>query len=245
MFKQLRHNRFSDQIVSQILKLIKEGRLKPGDTLPSERAMARNFGVSRPPLREALKTLEAMGFLEIRQRHMIRVKSFAGPDFYNPLARALDDDESMVLQLIEIRKIFEAWAAERAARVATDEELEELGGIYREIERDFENNALGVDADVKLHLAIYRATHNTVLSHLAFTLLELLRQAQTVTLKLMREDEENKAKLLKQHASIVEAVRQRNPRKARLAVLTHLRFAEKFLKDHEGAGEKKNPAVNG
>ncbi len=234
MFKQLRHSRFSDQIVSQILKLIKEGRLKPGDSLPSERTMAGDFGVSRPPLREALKTLEAMGFLEIRQRHGVRVKSLTGPDFYNPLAAALDNDESMVLQLIEIRKIFEAWAAETAARVATDEELEELGNIYREIERDYENDALGVDADVRLHLAIYRATHNTVLSHLAFTLLELLRQAQTVTRELMLRDKANKAELLRQHEAIVEAVRRRNPRKARAAVLAHLRFAEKFLKGHKG-----------
>lgn len=218
--------------------MIKEGQLKPGDTLPPERTMAQNFGVSRPPLREALKTLEALGFLEILQRHKIRVKSFTRPDFYNPLARALDNDRSMVLQLIEIRKIFESWAAAKASRVATEEELEELEEIYREIERDFDRDALGVDADVKLHLAIYRATHNTVLSHMAFTLLELLHQAQVMTRRLMLADEANKTLLLKQHASIVEALRERNPRKARGAVLAHLRFAEKFLKEYVPQEEK-------
>jgi GntR family transcriptional repressor for pyruvate dehydrogenase complex len=232
MFKPLTHKRFSDHIVTQIMQLIKEGRLKPGDTLPSERRMAQNFGVSRPPLREALKTLEAMGFLEILQRHRVRVKSFTGPDFYSPLAKALDNDESMVFQLIEIRKIFESWAASTASKVATEEEIRELEEIYTEIKNDFDGDKLGVDADVKLHLAIYRATHNTVLAHLAFTLLELLRQAQTVTRRVMLADEENKAALLKQHASIVEAIKERNPRRARGAVLSHLQFAEKYLKKH-------------
>jgi GntR family transcriptional regulator, transcriptional repressor for pyruvate dehydrogenase complex len=232
MFKPLAHKRFSDQIVSQIIQLIKEGRLKPGDTLPSERKMAQNFGVSRPPLREALKTLEAMGFLEILQRHRVRVKSFVSPDLYNPLAKALDNDSSMVFQLIEVRKIFESWAASTASRVATEEEIEELEEIYNQIENDFKRDELGVDADVKLHLAIYRATHNTVLAHLAFTLLESLRQAQTMTRSVMLADEKNKSMLLKQHASIVEAIKERNPRRARGAVLTHLKFAEKYLKKH-------------
>jgi GntR family transcriptional regulator, transcriptional repressor for pyruvate dehydrogenase complex len=232
MFKPLTHKRFSDQIVAQIMQLIKEGQLKPGDTLPSERKMAQNFGVSRPPLREALKTLEAMGFLEILQRHKVRVKSFAGPDFYTPLAKALDNDAGMVFQLLEIRKIFESWAASTASQVATEEEIRELEEIYEEIKNDFDKDKLGVDADVKLHLAIYRATHNTVLAHLAFTLLELLRQAQTVTRRVMLADEDNKAALLKQHASIVEAIKERNPRKARNAAISHLKFAERYLKKH-------------
>jgi GntR family transcriptional repressor for pyruvate dehydrogenase complex len=241
MFKPLTHKRFSDQIVTQIVQLIKEGRLKPGDTLPSERKMAQNFGVSRPPLREALKTLEAMGFLEILQRHRVRVKSFASPDFYNPLAKALDNDASMIFQLIEIRKIFESWAAATASKVATEKELKELEEICRQIKNDFERDELGVDSDVKLHLAIYRATHNTVLTHLAFTLLELLRQAQTMTRKVMLADEKNKAMLLKQHASIVEAIKERNPSKARRAVLSHLNFAEKYLKNHFPPEEQKIP----
>jgi GntR family transcriptional repressor for pyruvate dehydrogenase complex len=241
MFEPLTHKRFSDQIVTQIVQLIKDGRLKPGDTLPSERKMAQNFGVSRPPLREALKTLEAMGFLEILQRHRIRVKSFTGPDFYNPLGKALANDASMVFQLIEIRKIFESWAAATASRVATEKELEELEEICSQIKNDFERDDLGVDSDVKLHLAIYRATHNTVLAHLAFTLLEMLQQAQTMTRKVMLADEKNKAMLLKQHASIVEAIKERNPRKARGAVLSHLNFAEKYLKNHFTPKEQKSP----
>ncbi|MFO8090350.1 MAG: FadR/GntR family transcriptional regulator [Desulfatiglandaceae bacterium] len=241
MFKPLTHKRFSDQIVTQIVQLIKEGRLKPGDTLPSERKMAQNFGVSRPPLREALKTLEAMGFLEILQRHRVRVKSFASPDFYNPLAKALDNDASMIFQLIEIRKIFESWAAATASKVATETELKELEEICNQIKNDFERDELGVDSDVKLHLAIYRATHNTVLAHLAFTLLEQLRHAQTMTRKVMLADEKNKIMLLKQHASIVEAIKERNPGKARRAVLSHLNFAEKYLKKHFPPKEQKIP----
>ena len=226
MFTPLHHKRFSDEIVEQIVHLITQGALKPGDTLPSERTMAHSLGVSRPPLREALKTLETLGFLEIFQRRKIVVKSITNPALYDPLARALEEDAEMVLQLLEVRKIFESWAAARASQVATDEEINALEGVFREMEEDLEKDRLGVDADVKLHLGIYRATHNTVLSHLASTLFELLRQAQTVTRHLIFEDHRNKNRLLRQHAAIVKAIRERNPRKARSAVLTHLRFAE-------------------
>ena len=225
MFTRLTHKRFSDEIVEQIMGLIKGGTLKPGDTLPSERQMTVMLGVSRPPLREALKTLETMGYVEIFQRRKIVVKAFTDSSFYSPLAKAIEDDNRMALQLLQVRMIMESWAAATASQVATDEEIETLESLYRQVEEDYDRDLLGVDSDVKLHLTIYQCTHNTILAHLASTLFELLRQAQTVTRRTIFEDRQNKKRLLEQHRAIVLAIKERNPRKARAAVLTppHLR----------------------
>jgi GntR family transcriptional repressor for pyruvate dehydrogenase complex len=229
MFTTLPRKRFSDEIVEQMISLIKDGRLKPGDSLPSEREIAQKMGVSRPPLREALKTLECLGFIEVKQRRKSIVKSVADFSFQNPLAKVIQGDNVMVVQLLEVRKILESWAAAEASRLATEENIQALEAVYQELERDFQNDELGVDADVRFHLSIYQATQNTVLSHIASTLLALLHQAQRVTRQVMFAENFNKERLLQQHAAILAALRERNPEKAKEAILTHLDYAENYF----------------
>jgi GntR family transcriptional repressor for pyruvate dehydrogenase complex len=229
MFTTLPRKRFSDEIVEQMIGLIKDGRLKPGDSLPSEREIAQKLGVSRPPLREALKTLECLGFIEIKQRRKSIVKSVADFSFQNPLAKVIQGDAAMVVQLLEVRKILESWAAAEASRLATEENIRTLETVYQDLERDFQNDELGVDADVRFHLSIYQATQNTVLSHIASTLLALLHQTQRVTRQVMFTETVNKERLLQQHSAILGAIRERNPEKAREAILTHLDYAENYF----------------
>jgi GntR family transcriptional repressor for pyruvate dehydrogenase complex len=72
MFKSVKSNKISENIVEQIRKAIFEGRLKPGDKLPPERELMKNFKVSKATLREAMRSLEVLGFLEIREGHSSR-----------------------------------------------------------------------------------------------------------------------------------------------------------------------------
>ena len=67
MFEAAKSNKISAQIVEQIRKAIFEGNLKPGDKLPSEKELLDTFQVSRATLREALRSLEVLGFLEIKK----------------------------------------------------------------------------------------------------------------------------------------------------------------------------------
>ena len=90
MFKSVKHVRVSDEIVNQIKNLISEGMLKPGDRLPPERDLVKEFGVSRPSLREALNSLVAMGFLEVKGKRTF-VKSVASESMQNPLSLLIKD----------------------------------------------------------------------------------------------------------------------------------------------------------
>ena len=229
MLKRLQHKRFSDEIADQIMGLIKNGKLKPGDSLPSERAMARSLGVSAPPLREGLKILETLGFIEIRPRSKIVVKSIAGVALRDPIAKAIEGDLSMVIQLLEVRKILESWAASKASQIATDQAIESLEKAYRELKEDFEKDRLGVNADARFHLEIFQAAQNTILSHIGFTLFDLLWQSQKLIRETMFKEDENKQRLLEQHSAILEAIKGRDPQKAREAILAHLDFAEKKI----------------
>lgn len=67
MFNSVKPNKISEHIIEQIRKAIFDGRLKPGDKLPSEKELIGNFKVSKVTLREALRSLEVLGFLEIRK----------------------------------------------------------------------------------------------------------------------------------------------------------------------------------
>ena len=76
MFRSIKHTKVSDEIVNQIKDLISDGILRPGDRLSPERELAKEFGVSRPSLREALNSLVAMGFLEVKGKRTF-IKSVA------------------------------------------------------------------------------------------------------------------------------------------------------------------------
>ncbi|MBW1783697.1 MAG: FadR family transcriptional regulator [Deltaproteobacteria bacterium] len=229
MLKRLHHKRFSDEIADQIIALIKNGTLKPGDALPSEREMAGSLGVSLPPLREGLKILETLGFVEIRPRSKIVVKSVAASALHDPIAKTIDGDLHMVIQLLEVRKILESWAVSKASQLATDKDIASLEKACLEMKEDFEKDRLGVSGDAKFHLGIFDAAQNTILSHIGFTLFDLLWQSQKLIRETMFKEEENKQRLLEQHAAILDAIKERDPQKAGDAIVAHLDFAEKKI----------------
>lgn len=229
MLTRVQYKRFSDKIADQIVGLIKSGKLKPGDSLPPEREMAKKLGVSGPPLREGLKILETLGFIEIQPRRKITIKSITGSSIGDPLLKTIEDDIDMVIQLLEVRKILESWAATKASQQATKEDIEYMEEVFQNLERDFQSNQLGVDADARFHLAVYQAAHNTVLSHIGSTLFDLLWKAQKVTRETMFKEQDNRKVLLEQHFFILQSIKERNPKKAQSAILAHLNFAEKKI----------------
>jgi GntR family transcriptional repressor for pyruvate dehydrogenase complex len=229
MLKRLQHKRLSDEIADQFIELIKNGTLKPGDALPPEREMAGSLGVSAPPLREGLKILETLGFVEIQPRSKIVVKSLAASALHDPIAKTIENDLDMVIQLLEVRKILESWAASKASQIATEQAIASLEKAFHEMEQDFETDRLGVNADSAFHLGIFQAAQNTILSHIGFTLFDLLWQSQRLIRETMYQEEENKRRMLEQHSAILEAIRARDPEKAARAIVAHLDFAEKKI----------------
>jgi len=226
MFNSIKHTKISEDIANQIKRLIVDGKLKPGDQLPPERELIKQLGVSRPSLREALNSLVTMGFLEIRQAKRTFVKSVASKLIEDPLALLIKADTQKIFDLIEVRKAIETWAAYHAAQKASREDIEQLDTIIREMKRAFEEGRSWEKEDADFHLAIAKATHNTIHMHIMSGIYDLLRESMS---KIFISRDQVK-KLMNHHQQIFNAIKGRSPEKARQKTLDHLNYVESEVK---------------
>lgn len=139
VYKQIRNRRPSDQIVSEIWKMILQGELKPGDRLPAERELVRKFDVSIVTLREALRVLEGYG-------HIVKKRGSRGGSFVlditpsrgiHLVAQVLGNQESAFEQLIEARRLVEPIIASLAAQRINEEQVRRLETHLNQHEEDF------------------------------------------------------------------------------------------------------------
>jgi GntR family transcriptional repressor for pyruvate dehydrogenase complex len=232
MFKSVKHVRVSDEIVQQVKTLISQGRLKPGDRLPPERELVKEFGVSRPSLREALNSLVGMGFLEVKGKRTF-IKSVASESMQNPLSLLIKADTEKIFDLIEVRKAMETWGAFLAAQRATEEDIKQLENIIEEMRKSFEEGRSWEKQDADFHLGIAQATHNTIQTHMMSTIYDLLRESVARIFK----DRAKVKKLLDQHYRIFNAIKSHSPDKARERTLEHLNYVESEVKASTGQKE--------
>ncbi len=230
MFKKISPKKISDEIIEQFKDLVGKGELKPGDQLPTERALAESIGVSRPSLREALNTLQAMGFIEIRPRRKIIVKSVAEQLVEDPLTRLLEDDGNKVFELLELRRAMERWSAYMAAKRATERDLRKLQSI---IHKDRDSLKRGIDdsrTDADFHVTISMAAHNTMLSHLMATCYHLIWKTQALSREKIFLKAGNHDKIAEQHLRIFQAIRDRDAERASREARNHIEFVENELR---------------
>jgi GntR family transcriptional regulator, transcriptional repressor for pyruvate dehydrogenase complex len=229
MFKPIKRTKVSDEVVNQIKTQISEGILKPGDRLPPERELVKTFDVSRPSLREALNSLIAMGFLEVKGKRTF-IKSVADERMQDPLSLLIKTDTQKIFDLIEVRKALEAWAAFFAAQRATEEDIKRLADILEEMRKAFEQGRSWEKQDADFHLGIAQATHNTIQTHMMSTIYDLLRESMARVFK----DRSRVKKLLDHHYRIFSAIKNHAPDKARERTLEHLNYVESELKRSTG-----------
>jgi GntR family transcriptional repressor for pyruvate dehydrogenase complex len=227
MFKSIRRTRISDEVVNQMKGLITEGKLRPGDRLPPERELIKQFGVSRPSLREALNSLVATGFLEVVQGNRTVVKSLVSSKIFEPLDHLLKEDSNTAFELIEVRKAIETWNAYFAAKRATPEDIAHLEEIIETMKNVLENGGhFPEKQDADFHLAITLATHNKIQVHLMHTLHDMLKEwIRKYYHKL------NETDLFNQHVEIMEAIKQKNSDLARAKIFQHLEYVESRLRE--------------
>jgi len=237
MFESIKHTKISEQIVDQIKRLIADGQLKPGDTLPPERELIKQLGVSRPSLREALNALVTMGLLEINQAKRTCVKSVTSKLIDDPLAILIKADIQKIFDLIEVRKAIETWAAYHAAERASEEDIEQLDRIIQKMKRALKEGQPWAKEDADFHLAIAKATHNPIQMHIMSAIYDLLRASMTKILA----DREKVKQLMHHHQQIFDAIKSRAPEKARKKTLVHLNYVESVVKksiEEQGSGAR-------
>jgi GntR family transcriptional repressor for pyruvate dehydrogenase complex len=164
----VKRTRSSDDVVTQIKDAIIGGQLKTGDRLPSERELCRLFGVSRPTLREGLRTLEALGVIEIRPGAAggIFTSEPQGDHLGAALGALLRFRGATVHELAEFRVSFESETASWAAQRAEPEDIERLEALAERFAELAREEGLPwpvlVEIDLAFHEAIAEASKNAV-----------------------------------------------------------------------------------
>ncbi|OIP89555.1 MAG: FadR family transcriptional regulator [Syntrophobacterales bacterium CG_4_8_14_3_um_filter_58_8] len=225
MLKPVEKKKAYEDIVQQIRTLIEEGKLKRNDHLPSERELSETFRVSRTTVREAIRTLESMKFLQSRQGNGTYVVASSEEALIQPLAAALFNEKDDILDIFYIRKIIEPHVAALAAENATPQEIEELERILREQEGCIGRGGNIIETDSAFHNLMVKATKNRVMERLIIALIDLLKQSRE---KYLMEEENDKraVRSLEGHQRVLAAVKKGDGEAARKSMLQHLEDIE-------------------
>jgi GntR family transcriptional repressor for pyruvate dehydrogenase complex len=232
-FERINPEKLAASVVRQIELLILRGILRPGERLPSERELSERFGVSRPSLREAVSELQEAGLLVARANSGVYVADVLGSAFSPALTRLFASHDEAVFDYLDFRRDMEGLAAERAARLGSDTDLEVVNSVLEKMEaahkkRDPTDEAR-LDAD--FHLAIVEASHNVLMLHMMRSMYDLLREGVFYNRRVMFRQRTTRQTLLDQHRSINAALQSRDPAAARAAIKAHLDYVRAALTD--------------
>jgi len=198
-------------VLEAIREAIIDGVLKPGERL-MEIQLAEELGVSRTPIREALRKLELEGFIVMVPRKGAYVSDISLKD---------------IAEVFEIRTALEGLAAGLAAERITDEELDEIERLLAEkadaiAKKDVDKL---IEVDSRFHEAIYRGSRNTRLASIINNLREQIQRYRATSLSFPGRMKQS----LEEHRDIVEAIQSRDVQLARKVAQEHIENAENSM----------------
>lgn len=220
----LKVERLYRQISNLLIACIRQGQFPAGAMLPPERELAKQLGVSRSSIREALIALEVTGWVEIRTGNGVYVKNPLPPGESAPL-----DEEFSLQALIQARQIYEAMTAELAARNGTDEQRTALREVIQDLNVLQVNNDRFLQADKRFHLLIAEMTGNEVLRDMMEYLWNKRSSARFVRLESHFSTDDFAREMNQDHADIAAAIIARDGSAARACMVRHLQHVQDRL----------------
>jgi GntR family transcriptional repressor for pyruvate dehydrogenase complex len=219
-----------ESVIEQLEALIFDS-FEPGETLPSEGKLAEALGVSRLTVREATRTLEARGLLEISQGRRPTVSAPNGGlvgDFFKIAVRR---DPRAMLDLIEVRRALEVHIASLAARRATKGDIADMEMSIAAMRTGGDESEAFHTADVRFHENLARASGNRLLVFLIEAFAEPLRESRLRSFAGHQARGGGIEDVIQQHQTILEAVKSRSPKAAAEAMRDHLEQTERDLRE--------------
>lgn len=229
-FSAIRQSKVSEDIVEQIKALIKDGQLKPGERLPSERQLAQILEVGRSSLREAINSLAMMGLVEVRQRKGIFIGTVSTPLITDPLRQLMAADKNTFNHLYDIRIDIEVASAMGAAENRSEEQLEVISACLVSMRTANGDHSYSTEGDLQFHLAIAEATDNFLRVHIIKEIFDIARKHIDAALETITTLQGNIDAIYRQHAEIYQAIADRQPSEAGYAMRDHLQWVKSQLK---------------
>lgn len=227
IYTAVRRSSLPEEVAQQILGLLREEELRPGDQLPAERDLAKLLGVSRPVVREALRALAIMRVVEIRQGAGTFVTALEPQQLISHLDFVFPKDRRALLKLAEARRVVEVGNARLAATRVTESQLERLRALVTLLEGAVGDEPRFRQLDMEFHDAVCEAADNFLMTQfmkIAAVLGEVSREETGSSSDVRRA-------LLRSHNDILAALESRDPERAEEAMVDHLDRVEEALAD--------------
>ena len=220
----VRTDRLSDKIVDQIINMMKEGTLKPGDKLPNEALLSEQFGVSRGILREALTQLQSQGYIRRKPKDGTYIQdNIQGMLMSESVNEVLK--KTTYIDLLDFREAVELKMVERVIERASDEEIEELmEGLGVAGDEEIQHNM-----DHYFHYKLAQASRNIFMMNFIDTYYDLISEIASKS----NRDQVRRNQIAEEHMAIAKAIANRDKEAARQAVLHHMRMVDKKLESME------------
>lgn len=209
----------TSQVMETVKAYIAENNLRPGDRLPTEKELMLTLGVSRNILREALKSLQALGLIEIKVGDGMYVSDFDYSSVVTHISFALSRTEQQLLHFIEARLIIEVGALDLVVKRAEDHDLQEL----EELNNRLESTTSVEDAaelDLDFHKALLAIADNPVISEFGNFLGQFFTEARH------RVSTNARVHTAKEHKDLIAALKDRDAERAKETMTRHIRTWE-------------------
>jgi len=211
----VKNSRLYDRVAKGVAAKIADGEFAVGERLPSERELALAYGVSRPTVREAVFALELDGLVEVRKGVGVFAVAKSPPG-----GEAATADIGP-FELLEARRAFEGEACAVAASRIRDKDVEDLERLLQEI--DYSKDVLAAeDADRRFHIRIAEITGNSAMHAVVGMLWEARDRSPQYRFLTDKAHEARVVPREDDHAKILNALRSREPAKARAAMRSHI-----------------------
>jgi GntR family transcriptional repressor for pyruvate dehydrogenase complex len=225
-------------VARRLRRAIHLGEVLPGESFPPERELAQSLGVSRVTLREALRVLEAEGYVNIKRGRDARLELLPRSESIDVLRARVMDRYQELQHVFDFREAIEAAAASLAAARRSERDLEVLEEAIRELRLSRDMPTFR-KLDAAFHLAVAEATGNSWLREG----IEETRAAMFLPLDLFGLSIPLTTSLT-QHRQILAAIRKQNSREAEQAAVRHIERTRRDLEEALSAGEEALPVVS-
>jgi DNA-binding FadR family transcriptional regulator len=208
------------QIADQLRALIQSGEFVAGNRLPAERDLAKQLGVSRPSVREALIALEVEGWVEVRTGSGVYVLDRA--QHTQSAEKTISITEWGPLELIRARRVVEGEIAAIAALQAKRKHIDAMRQALADMTRDASAGVLPLEGDRAFHSAIVESTGNVVLVETVHSFWDSRRGPLFTRLGGYFETVQSWRSAIAEHTTILDAIAARDGPGARAAMHTHM-----------------------
>jgi GntR family transcriptional regulator, transcriptional repressor for pyruvate dehydrogenase complex len=214
----------SAQVARHLLALINREQLRPGDTVPSEVQIGRDLQISRGSVREAYRTLAALGILEIEGGRRPRLRPVDSQFLVQVFDYALNTAQVSLAHVLETRRAIEQQNAQLAARYATPEQRSRLRELAAQMRAALPDHARRVACDMAIHTVIAEASGNPLNALLLGALSSPVEESSRMHLHDSRSEAEL-LRIIEAHEAVVERVCAGDAVGAASAMSYHFDFA--------------------